>query len=190
MCSSIGAIVLISGIVVWSRHRNLSFSGDSVFIVSPDAGKQGTDLSLPAPEIHHLGQCHCRDDLLAENVDPRYRGMLTAAPIITILASLFTWSETGRQCERLALKILLHKPSLPDFTSTSDVRIHPSDPKTALPFHFRQHQIIRQAIGHLKASLAYIYEPVLCRIPQNGAHSEVSQNMCAGIQQFVLEWGP
>jgi hypothetical protein len=32
-----------------------------------------------------------------------------------------------------------------------------------------------------KRPLAYISEPALCRIPPNGAHSEVSQNICAGI---------
>ena len=31
MYSPIGAIVLISGIAVWSRRRDLSFSGDFVF---------------------------------------------------------------------------------------------------------------------------------------------------------------
>ncbi len=39
--------------------------------------------------------------LLAENVDPRYGGMLAAAPIITTLAFLFTCYEAGRRCERL-----------------------------------------------------------------------------------------
>ena len=34
---------------------------------------------------------------LAEQVDPRYGGMLAAAPIITTLAFLFTYSEAGRQ---------------------------------------------------------------------------------------------
>ena len=34
---------------------------------------------------------------LAEQVDPRYGGMLSAAPIITTLAFLFTYSEAGRQ---------------------------------------------------------------------------------------------
>jgi len=38
--------------------------------------------------------------LLAEHADPRYGGMLAAAPIITTLASLFTWSEAGRQVTR------------------------------------------------------------------------------------------
>jgi uncharacterized membrane protein (GlpM family) len=32
---------------------------------------------------------------LAEQVDPRYGGMLAAAPIITTLAFLFTYSEAG-----------------------------------------------------------------------------------------------
>jgi uncharacterized membrane protein (GlpM family) len=35
--------------------------------------------------------------LLAEHVDPRYGGILAAAPMITTLAFLFTWSEAGRQ---------------------------------------------------------------------------------------------
>ena len=35
--------------------------------------------------------------LLTEHVDPRYGGMLAAAPIITTLAFLFTWSEAGQQ---------------------------------------------------------------------------------------------
>jgi uncharacterized membrane protein (GlpM family) len=35
--------------------------------------------------------------LLAEHVDPRYGGMLAAAPIITTLAFLFTYSEAGRE---------------------------------------------------------------------------------------------
>lgn len=35
--------------------------------------------------------------LLAEQVDPRYGGLLAAAPIITTLAFFFTWSESGQQ---------------------------------------------------------------------------------------------
>jgi uncharacterized membrane protein (GlpM family) len=35
--------------------------------------------------------------ILAENADPRYGGMLAAAPIITTLAFLFTYAEAGRQ---------------------------------------------------------------------------------------------
>lgn len=35
--------------------------------------------------------------MLAENADPRYGGMLAAAPIITTLAFLFTYAEAGRQ---------------------------------------------------------------------------------------------
>jgi len=35
--------------------------------------------------------------LLAEHVDSRYGGMLAAAPIITTLAFLFTYSEAGRE---------------------------------------------------------------------------------------------
>lgn len=35
--------------------------------------------------------------VLAENADPRYGGMLAAAPIITTLAFLFTYAEAGRQ---------------------------------------------------------------------------------------------
>jgi uncharacterized membrane protein (GlpM family) len=35
--------------------------------------------------------------LLAEYTDPRYGGMLAAAPIITTLAFLFTYSEAGRE---------------------------------------------------------------------------------------------
>jgi uncharacterized membrane protein (GlpM family) len=35
--------------------------------------------------------------LLAEHADPRYGGMLAAAPIITTLAFLFTYSEAGRE---------------------------------------------------------------------------------------------
>ena len=34
---------------------------------------------------------------LAEHADPRYGGMLAAAPIITTLAFLFTYAEAGRQ---------------------------------------------------------------------------------------------
>ncbi|MFA4848912.1 MAG: hypothetical protein WC626_04220 [Methanoregula sp.] len=37
---------------------------------------------------------------LAEQVDPRYGGMLAAAPIITTLAFLFTYSEMGRETTR------------------------------------------------------------------------------------------
>jgi len=35
--------------------------------------------------------------VLAEHVDPRYGGILAAAPMITTLAFLFTWSEAGQQ---------------------------------------------------------------------------------------------
>jgi uncharacterized membrane protein (GlpM family) len=35
--------------------------------------------------------------MLAEQMDPRYGGILAAAPMITTLAFLFTWSEAGRQ---------------------------------------------------------------------------------------------
>jgi uncharacterized membrane protein (GlpM family) len=35
--------------------------------------------------------------VLAEHIDPRYGGILAAAPMITTLAFLFTWSEAGRQ---------------------------------------------------------------------------------------------
>jgi uncharacterized membrane protein (GlpM family) len=35
--------------------------------------------------------------LLAEHLDPRYGGILAAAPMITTLAFLFTYSEAGRQ---------------------------------------------------------------------------------------------
>jgi uncharacterized membrane protein (GlpM family) len=38
--------------------------------------------------------------LLAEHMDPRYGGMLAAAPIITTLAFLFTYSETGLETTR------------------------------------------------------------------------------------------
>jgi uncharacterized membrane protein (GlpM family) len=38
--------------------------------------------------------------LLAEHVDPRYGGMLAAAPIITTLAFLFTYSEAGLETTR------------------------------------------------------------------------------------------
>jgi uncharacterized membrane protein (GlpM family) len=38
--------------------------------------------------------------LLAEHVDPRYGGMLAAAPIITTLAFLFTYSEAGKETTR------------------------------------------------------------------------------------------
>jgi len=38
--------------------------------------------------------------LLAEQVDPRYGGMLAAAPIITTLAFLFTYFETGHETTR------------------------------------------------------------------------------------------
>jgi hypothetical protein len=40
-----------------------------------------------------------------------------------------------------------------------------------------------------KRPLAYISEPALCRIQQNGAHPEVSQNMCAGIQRICAGMG-
>ena len=35
--------------------------------------------------------------VLAEHIDPRYGGILAAAPMITTLAFLFTWSEAGQQ---------------------------------------------------------------------------------------------
>jgi uncharacterized membrane protein (GlpM family) len=35
--------------------------------------------------------------MLAERVDPRYGGILAAAPMITTLAFLFTYSEAGRE---------------------------------------------------------------------------------------------
>jgi len=35
--------------------------------------------------------------MLAEQMYPRYGGILAAAPMITTLAFLFTWSEAGRQ---------------------------------------------------------------------------------------------
>jgi uncharacterized membrane protein (GlpM family) len=38
--------------------------------------------------------------LLAENVDPRYGGILAAAPITTTLAFLFTYSEAGSETTR------------------------------------------------------------------------------------------
>jgi len=38
--------------------------------------------------------------LLAEQTDPKYGGMLAAAPIITTLAFLFTYSEAGRETTR------------------------------------------------------------------------------------------
>ena len=38
--------------------------------------------------------------VLAEQVDPRYGGMLAAAPIITTLAFLFTYSEAGQETTR------------------------------------------------------------------------------------------
>jgi len=38
--------------------------------------------------------------LLAEHADPRYGGMLAAAPIITTLAFLFTYSEAGLETTR------------------------------------------------------------------------------------------
>jgi len=38
--------------------------------------------------------------LLAEHVNPRYGGMLAAAPIITTIAFLFTYSEAGRETTR------------------------------------------------------------------------------------------
>jgi len=37
---------------------------------------------------------------LAEQVNPRYGGMLAAAPIITTLAFLFTYSESGMETTR------------------------------------------------------------------------------------------
>ena len=38
--------------------------------------------------------------LLAEHLDPRYGGILAAAPMITTLAFLFTYSEAGRETTR------------------------------------------------------------------------------------------
>ena len=38
--------------------------------------------------------------LLAEHVEPRYGGMLAAAPIITTIAFLFTYSEAGQETTR------------------------------------------------------------------------------------------
>ena len=38
--------------------------------------------------------------LLAEHVDPRYGGIVAAAPMITTLAFLFTYSEAGRETTR------------------------------------------------------------------------------------------
>ena len=38
--------------------------------------------------------------MLAERVDPRYGGILAAAPMITTLAFLFTYSEAGRETTR------------------------------------------------------------------------------------------
>ncbi|HPD75468.1 MAG TPA: GlpM family protein [Methanoregulaceae archaeon] len=38
--------------------------------------------------------------LLAQHADPRYGGLLAAAPITTTLAFLFTYSEAGRQVTR------------------------------------------------------------------------------------------
>jgi len=38
--------------------------------------------------------------LLAEQVNPKYGGILVAAPIITSLAILFTWSEAGQATTR------------------------------------------------------------------------------------------
>ena len=40
--------------------------------------------------------------LLAEQVNPKYGGILVAAPIITSLAILFTWSEAGQATSRQA----------------------------------------------------------------------------------------
>ncbi len=37
---------------------------------------------------------------LADQVDPRYGGMLAAAPMITTLAFIFTYSEAGREITR------------------------------------------------------------------------------------------
>jgi len=37
---------------------------------------------------------------LAQGVDPRYGGILAAAPIMTTLAILFTYSETGQEATR------------------------------------------------------------------------------------------
>ena len=53
--------------------------------------------------------------LLAEHADPRYGGMLAAAPIITTLAFLFTYSEAGQETTRQAghLGILLCNPFSP-----------------------------------------------------------------------------
>lgn len=38
--------------------------------------------------------------ILAQHVDPRYGGMLAAAPIITTIAFLFTYSEAGQEPTR------------------------------------------------------------------------------------------
>jgi len=38
--------------------------------------------------------------VLADQANPRYGGMLAAAPIITTLAFLFTYSEAGRETTR------------------------------------------------------------------------------------------
>ena len=38
--------------------------------------------------------------LLAEHVDPRYGGILAAAPMITTLAFIITYSEAGRETTR------------------------------------------------------------------------------------------
>jgi len=38
--------------------------------------------------------------LLSEQVNPKYGGILVAAPIITSLAILFTWSEAGQATTR------------------------------------------------------------------------------------------
>jgi uncharacterized membrane protein (GlpM family) len=38
--------------------------------------------------------------MIAEHMDPRYGGMLAAAPVITTLAFLFTYSEAGLETTR------------------------------------------------------------------------------------------
>ena len=62
--------------------------------------------------------------------------------------------------------------------------------KTGLFSHSTYFRSSQQRSAHQKPLLAYILKLETCRIPPNGAHSEVSQNLCAGIQRIsVRMWG-
>ena len=57
-------------------------------------------LYLYSHEISHWRGCHRGVTFLAEQADPKYGGILAAAPITTSLAILFTWSEAGQVTSR------------------------------------------------------------------------------------------